>query len=157
MLYGFRTKDEHAAAAALLVYAVYRSRNKRRGPSGPDMWGQIERFTKASAKRATTIGTFLESFKRRMACETVNPKWCEIGSDVMTAYQDEFGNIIMKGNDGNKREFMTDIIESGKDEEVLYQLYKETARVIMLVRDRLEREKPIETKLETIIEGEIVG
>lgn len=92
-----------------------------------------------------------------MACETVNPKWCEIGSDVMTAYQDEFGNIIMKGNDGNKREFMTDIIESGKDEEVLYQLYKETARVIMLVRDRLEREKPIETKLETIIEGEIVG
>lgn len=75
----------------------------------------------------------------------------------MTAYQDEFGNIIMKGNDGNKREFMTDIIESGKDEEVLYQLYKETARVIMLVRDRLEREKPIETKLETIIEGEIVG
>lgn len=75
----------------------------------------------------------------------------------MTAYQDEFGNIIMKGNDSNKREFMTDIIESGKDEEVLYQLYKETARVIMLVRDRLEREKPIETKLETIIEGEIVG
>jgi len=74
----------------------------------------------------------------------------------MTAYQDEFGNIIMKGNDGNKREFMTDIIESGKDEEVLYQLYKETARVIMLVRDRLEREKPIETKLENIIEGEIV-
>jgi hypothetical protein len=75
----------------------------------------------------------------------------------MTAYQDEFGNIIMKGNDGNKREFMTDIIENGNDEEVLYQLYKETARVIMLVRDRLEREKPIETKLETIIEGEIVG
>lgn len=74
----------------------------------------------------------------------------------MTAYQDEFGNIIMKGNDGNKREFMTDIIENGNDEEVLYQLYKETARVIMLVRDRLEREKPIETKLENIIEGEIV-
>ena len=74
----------------------------------------------------------------------------------MTAYQDEFGNIIMKGNDGNKREFMTDIIESGKDEEVLYQLYKETARVIMLVRDRLEREKPIESKLENIIEGEII-
>lgn len=91
-----------------------------------------------------------------MACESINPKWCEVGSDIMTAYQDEYGNIIMTGNDGKKREFLTEIIESGKDEEVLYQLYKETARVIMLVRDRLEREKPIETKLETMIEGEIV-
>lgn len=91
-----------------------------------------------------------------MACESINPKWCEVGSDIMTAFQDEHGNIIMTGNDGKKREFLTEIIESGKDEEVLYQLYKETARVIMLVRDRLEREKPIETKLENIIEGEIV-
>ena len=57
---------------------------------------------------------------------------------------------------GNKREFLTEIIESGKDDEILYQLYKETARTIMLVRDRLEREKPIETKLENIIEGEII-
>ena len=91
-----------------------------------------------------------------MACESINPKWCEVGSDIMTAFQNEDGTIIMTGNDGKKREFLTEIIESGKDEEVLYQLYKETARVIMLVRDRLEREKPIETKLENIIEGEIV-
>ncbi|MBA2878029.1 hypothetical protein HNR63_001083 [Anoxybacillus kamchatkensis] len=62
----------------------------------------------------------------------------------------------MKGNDGNKREFLTEIIESGKDDEILYQLYKETARTIMLVRDRLEREKPLESKLETIVEGEII-
>lgn len=74
----------------------------------------------------------------------------------MTAYQDEFGNIVMHTNDGSKREFLTEIIEGGNDEAILHQLYKETARVIMLVRDRLEREKPIETKLETIIEGEIV-
>ena len=91
-----------------------------------------------------------------MACESINPKWCEVGSDIMTAFQNEDGTIIMTGNDGKKREFLTEIIESGKDEEVLYQLYKETARVIMLVRDRLEREKPIETKLENIIEGEII-
>lgn len=87
-----------------------------------------------------------------MACETINPKWCDIGSKVMTAIRDESGNIILSGDEG--RQFLTEIIESGKDQEILYQLYKETARVIMLVRDRLEREKPIEVKLEQIIESE---
>lgn len=152
MLYGFRTKDENAAAAALIVYAVYRSRNRKRGPSGVDMWGQIERFTKVSAKRAISIGSFLETFKRKMACETINPKWCDSGSKVMSAIQDELGNIIISGEKG--RQFLTEVIESGKDQDILYQLYKETARVIMLVRDRLEREKPIESKLEEIIESE---
>ncbi|MEK3645844.1 hypothetical protein [Aeribacillus sp. FSL M8-0235] len=116
------------------------------------MWGQIERFTKVSAKRATTIGAFLETFKRKMACESINPKWCDSGSQVMSAIEDELGNIIISGERG--RQFLTEIIESGKDQEILHQLYKETARVIMLVRDRLEREKPIESKLEEIIESE---
>lgn len=87
-----------------------------------------------------------------MACETINPKWCDSGSKVMTAIEDELGNIIVSGEKG--RQFLTEIIESGKDQAILYQLYKETARVIMLVRDRLEREKPIESKLEQIIESE---
>lgn len=70
----------------------------------------------------------------------------------MSAIQDELGNIIISGEKG--RQFLTEVIESGKDQDILYQLYKETARVIMLVRDRLEREKPIESKLEEIIESE---
>ncbi|AWP37791.1 hypothetical protein [Heyndrickxia coagulans] len=71
----------------------------------------------------------------------------------MSAIQDELGNIIVTGNDtdGKNRQFLTEIMESGKDQQILYELYKETARVIMLVRDRLEREKPIEHKLEEII------
>ena len=89
-----------------------------------------------------------------MACETINPKWCESGSQVMAAIEDELGNIVVSGDKG--RQFLTEIIEGGNDQEILYQLYRETARVIMLVRDRLEREKPIETKLEQIIESEEV-
>lgn len=73
----------------------------------------------------------------------------------MAAYEDEQGNIVVSGEKG--RQFLTEIIESGKDQEILYQLYKETARVIMLVRERLEREKPIEAKLELIVEGEENG
>ncbi|GGE47802.1 hypothetical protein GCM10011391_28210 [Pullulanibacillus camelliae] len=120
------------------------------------MWGQIERFTKVAAKRATTIGTFLEAFKRKMACETINPKWCEAGEQTITGFQDANGNIIVPGEQEKKRQFLTEVIEGGQDEAILYQLYKETARAVMLVRARLEDEKPIEQNLESIIEGEIV-
>lgn len=92
-----------------------------------------------------------------MACETINPRWC-------TAVADEYSTLILNP-DGSieqysrdeQRNFLTDIIEAGQDEEIIKKLYSETGRVIMLVRERLEREKPIEAKLEQIIEGEIVG
>ncbi|MED0738976.1 hypothetical protein [Aneurinibacillus thermoaerophilus] len=92
-----------------------------------------------------------------MACETINPRWC-------TAVADEYSTLILNP-DGSieqysrdeQRNFLTDIIETGQDEEIIKKLYSETGRVIMLVRERLEREKPIEAKLEQIIEGEIVG
>lgn len=91
-----------------------------------------------------------------MVCETVNPKWCTSGSEkILTAIEDGTGSIIMKNHEG-KREFLTDILEGGNDQLILHELYKETARVVMLVRDRLEREKPIEKELESIIEGEIL-
>lgn len=70
----------------------------------------------------------------------------------MAAVQDESGNLIVSGDKG--RQFLTEIIESGHDSEIMNYLYKETARVIMLVRERLERERPVEGKLEKIIEGE---
>lgn len=91
-----------------------------------------------------------------MACETINPKWCEVSEHTITGFQDGDGNIIVPGEQEKKRQFLTEIIESGNDDVILYQLYRETARAVMLVRARLEDEKPIEQKLENIIEGEIV-
>ena len=52
MIYGFDTQDKEAATAALIVYAIYRSRDIKRFKVSTQMWGQIERFVKSSAKRA---------------------------------------------------------------------------------------------------------
>lgn len=90
-----------------------------------------------------------------MACETINPKWCESGIETMLATQNEDGSFIIHGGQDERREFLTEVIESGKDMLILHQIYKETARVVLLVRERLEREKPIEMKLENVIEGEM--
>ncbi|MED0680348.1 hypothetical protein P4T20_13775 [Aneurinibacillus thermoaerophilus] len=92
-----------------------------------------------------------------MSCETINPRWCTAGADgYSTLIMNTDGSIEQYSSD-EQRNFLTDIIETGQDKEIIEKLYSETGRVIMLVRERLEREKPIEAKLEQIIEGEIVG
>lgn len=45
---------------------------------------------------------------------------------------------------GERREFLTRVIDEADDEAVLDVAYRQTAYVVLLVRDRLEREKPYE-------------
>lgn len=52
------------------------------------------------------------------------------------------------------REFGTRVIERADAAAVIREAYKHTAYVVLLVRDRLEREKPIEAHLQTVIEEE---
>lgn len=46
-----------------------------------------------------------------------------------------------------RREFLTSILAEADDRAVLEVAYKQTAYVVLLVRDRLEREKPYEAEL----------
>lgn len=152
MLFGFDTEDERIAAGALLIYVVYRSRNKNRGPSGLDMWGQIERFARASAKRAETLGDFVSAFKRRMACDTINPYWCNTGIVAGKTVRTDTGEIMVFGDNESHRDFLVEIMEREleKQNEIIEMLYDQTQRIILLVRDRLEREKPIEGRFEEV-------
>lgn len=147
MLFGFDTRNEYHAAGAQLIYAVYRSRVPGRGPSGLDMWGQIERFARASAKRAANIGDFLASFKRRMGCETINPRWMDTGAVAETLVRSPDGELIVLGNEG-RRNFMLEIVEGDEAAQrtVVDAIYERTQNIILLVRDRLEREKPLNMK-----------
>lgn len=143
MLYGFVTENSTIGGACLLVYAIYRSRDIKRSPSGVDMWGQIERFARASAKRSATIGEFTDKFKRKMCCSTINPKWLKNGIKSVNAMVNRStGEIISFGNE-NIRDFAIDIFQADEEtqREIIDRLYYETQLIILLVRDRLEREK----------------
>jgi hypothetical protein len=85
MLYHFDTTDEPAAVAALLVYAVYRSRDKARYKISMDMWEQITRFVKAAAKRSKSLSEFLDRLMPKLCCGALNPRWLEIGERGLTA------------------------------------------------------------------------
>jgi len=146
--YGFNTGDENAALGALLVYGIYRSRDVKRFKVTPDMWGVIERAVKSSAKRALNLHDFIERLKPRLMCSTLKPKWMATDEEVLLspvtmAVNRETGEIIQKQDKG-RRQFWVEILEEVDHQAVLDILYRKTSWVIALVRDRLERERPLE-------------
>lgn len=141
MIYGFDTTDQAKAQAAMLIYVVYKSRDSKRGPSGLDMWGQIERFAKMSAKRSDSIDDFIDQFKRKMACSTINPYWMRNDFVSANAVVMEDGSIVTFAND-DRRSFGLELFDNPQDAaNVLDCIYRKTQIIILLVRDRLEREK----------------
>lgn len=144
MYYGFQTTDENAGIAALLVYGVYRSRDVKRFKVTPEMWSTIERAVKSSAKRALDLHDFIEKLKPKLMCSALKPKWMATDLATITmAVNPETGELIQK-TDLGRRQFWVEILESIDHQAVLEILYTKTSWVIALVRDRLEREKPLE-------------
>jgi hypothetical protein len=121
MIGDFDTDDTAAAIGALLVYSVYRSRDVKRFKVDTSLWARIERFTKASAKRSQSLSEFVERLKPRLACEAIRA----------TADGDGY------------RDFLTGVLSRPDADPhlVLRRLYRETSLCVLLVRERLEREK----------------
>ncbi|WP_036292151.1 hypothetical protein [Methylosinus sp. PW1] len=132
MLYNFDTHDDRLAAAALVLYAAYKSRDRRRFAVSTDMWDRIERFVKDAAKRSRTLPAFVEALKPRLCCGSISPRW--LSADPFDAACERRGT-----------EFLSHLLERHDGAAVVRKAYDETACVVLLVRDRLEREKPVES------------
>lgn len=151
---GFQTRDQAAAVAALMVYGVYRSRDQKRFKITPDMWARIERATKSAAKRAFDLNDFVERLKPKLQCSTINPRWMDTGlADTVTFRVDRATGEIIGSGAADRRTFWVDVLDNADHRAALDTLYRKTAYVIALVRDRIEREKPLEATY-TISEGE---
>lgn len=150
MQYNFDTSDHDTAVASLLVYAVYRSRDTKRFKITPDMWGMIERAVKSVSKRAGDLGEFVEKLKPKLHCPTIHPRWAKTMPDGMVSMKQMPDGSFVQVADQGRRQFLTDVLQEVDHRDVLDILYRKTALVVLLVRDRLEREKPIEAKFEEV-------
>lgn len=159
MEFNFDTDDRPAAAAAQIVYAVWRSRDQRRFHVTPDVWSQVERFCRAAAKRATTLAEFVERLKPRLCCDSLNPRWLRTGTltaSPLVALGD--GSYAELAARPEQREFLTGLLSDPEAQRpVLRTLQRETSYVVLLVRDRLEREKPIEQRFPQAFAEEETG
>ena len=147
MYYNFDTEEENAATAALMVYAVYRSRDVKRFKVNPEMWTRIENAVKSASKRAMDLGDFIEKLKPKLQCGTIHPRWVKTIPDGIVSMRVMPDGSVIEVADSGKRQFLTDVLNFADHRAVLDYLYRKTALVVLLVRDRLEREKPIEIKL----------
>lgn len=146
MYYGFETMDEDAAVGALLVYGIYRSRDTKRFKITPDMWSMIERAVKSSAKRAMDLNDFIERLKPKLHCSTIKPQFMKLNDSAIAMRVDMETGEMIEVPDMGKREFWVNLLEECDHDVVLNRLYHRTSLIIALVRDRLERERPLEAK-----------
>jgi hypothetical protein len=118
---GYDTDRADAAVAACIVHVIYASRDRSRFKVDTEMWARIERFVKSAAKRSGSLGIFVERLKPRLSCDTVRP----------SRYDDD------------SRDFMTGLLSRPPCDaaDIIRALYRETSLVVLLVRDRIEREK----------------
>lgn len=142
MVYNFDTSDSVAATAALITYAIYRSRDMKRFKVTPEMWGQIQRFIKSAAKRSKTIPQFIDQFSKKMSCDSINPKWVEV---AIKGRLFQSGNEFISIQQPERRQFLTEVLNDVDHKQVIKLLSNETQYIVMLVRDRLETEKPLES------------
>lgn len=151
--YGFDTDDLDEATAALLVYAVWRSRDRARFRVTPDVWSQVTRFVKASAKRSRTLPEFLDRLMPRLACGALHPRAVEVGiRGVIPLVETADGEYIQAAADPEQREFLTGVLRRVDDAAVIRLYNTQSSLVIALVRDRLEREKVVERRFETVLD-----
>lgn len=142
MIYNFDTDDIDRATAALCVYALWRSRSRGLKIT-PKIWGQVEGWSKAAAKRAPNLAQFIEKLKPSLHVATLHPKWMEVGLKGFQPIADSAGSTSYIQS-ADAREFMTGALKLCNEDRALELLYKETAMIVLYVRDRLEREKKIE-------------
>jgi len=154
MYHGFDTDDPDAAVGALLIYAVWRSRDIKRYKVTPDVWGQVERFAKSAAKRATTLPEFVERLKPRLMCSTLSPRYLESDMGSYRPMVETATGEIIEAAGLEGRQFLTRVFADTPPRPVLRMIYRETSLLILLVRERLEREKNTILELEAAEVGE---
>lgn len=139
MIYKFDTEDKNRATCALVVYAIYRSRNINRFKVSTKMWDQITNFVKLSAKKSINMPEFIEQFRKHMHCEAIQPRYFDLGNSGAVKMNDDGSIAVFNADDS--REFLTRELEQMNQTRLINTLISETAFIIMLVRQRLETEK----------------
>ncbi|MEW5952614.1 MAG: hypothetical protein AB1815_02490 [Bacillota bacterium] len=111
---------------------------------------------KSASKRAGDLADFIEKLKPKLHCETIHPRWASTHPEGMISMKIMPDGSITQIEDKGRRQFLTDVLQEVNHREILDYLYRKTAVVVLLVRDRLEREKPIESRFVTEYEGEYI-
>lgn len=130
MKYNFDTDDEQKGRAALLLYAMYRSRNENSQLNGKDTWNRFGALMRNAVMKSETTAEFVQQFCHDAKIDSIRPGELTTGPVKLPG-----GELVEM--DGVK-DYKTYIL----DDNSLLELYERIPLVlIMLVRERIQREK----------------
>lgn len=132
MLYQFDTDSLSHAKAALLLYGMYRSRKKDSPLNGLETWDRFQTFVRGACLKASTTAEFVQAFCKKAKIDSIKPRYLSTGEPVVMP---DTGELIVSGSVADYRlGIMAD--------NALLRLYNtESMYLIMLVRERIQREK----------------
>lgn len=132
MLYQFDTDSLSHAKAALLLYGMYRSRGQNSPLNGLETWDRFQSFVRGACLKASTTAEFVQAFCKKANINSVKPRYLSTGEPVAIP---DTGELIVSSN-------VADYRLSLLSDDSLLQLYNtESLYLIMLVRERIQREK----------------
>ena len=132
MLYDFETDDLKRAKAALILYAIYRSRGKNSSLNGVDTWNRFTAYIRGACLKSTNTAEFASHFSKMAGTGSIKPCYLK-GSDGLVLQPD--GSLIVSEN---VKDYKIGVFE---DDDLLTILERESVLLTMLVRERIQREK----------------
>lgn len=132
MQFGFNTDDVTRAKAALILYAMYRSRGNESALNGLETWNRFSAYIRGAAIKSTTTAEFVQNFCKSAKVGSIKPIYLSCKDNFVMMGD---GAIIQSDDIKNYR---TDILQ----DNTLLQIYeREGIYLTMLVRERIQREK----------------
>lgn len=134
MQLGFDTESLTLAKAALLVYAMYMSRNENSSLSGYETWDRCASYIRGATESAITVGEFTQEFCGMAGVTSIKP--AHLKTDGLVKIDDNGTLAQVEG----MYNYQLDLFENP---EVLDALRRETQLIILLVRDKIQRNKEV--------------
>ena len=132
MQFNFATEDELRAKAALLLYAVYRSRPQSSSLNGLETWNRFTAYIRGACLKSETTAEFITNFCKMAGVGSIKPKFLETSGGMIMLSD---GSLVQSSE---VKEFQTGLFEDNR----LMRVYEnESQIVVMLIRERIQREK----------------
>lgn len=131
MQYKFDTESEKRGKAALILYAMYKSRGKNSPMNGKETWSRFVSYIKGACLKSTTTAEFVDNFCKMGKIESIKPMYLSTDGFI------KLGDGSLVSGEGIK-EYKIGFLE---DNSLMEIFEKEEMLLSMLVRERIQREK----------------
>lgn len=132
MYYNFDTQSLKHAQAALILYALYRSRNSNSPLNGVETWDRFATFVRGASLKGTTTPQFIQAFCQKAKIDSIKPKYLQTDEPVLNPAT---GELIRSDAFKNYQLRVMD------DNSLLPLFANDSIYLCLLVRERIQREK----------------